>query len=372
MSRPERRREKKPRNKTARRLCIRLVLSIILITAIFYVTAYILMDMSIGIYVQLSRNYELVLILEGMMVLWLIIIMLLFKRHSSHINEIMEAAKRALAMDDQPIVTSRALSDFQYSLMVARDQALRSMLQSRELEQRKSDLIVYLAHDLKTPLTSVIGYLTLLNDHPELDQALRAEYTGVALSKAERLEELINEFFDITRFSLMDIKLEPRRCDLSLMLEQVAYEFNPSLAERSLRWKLNIAPGLKIVCDPDKLERVFENVIRNAVNYSYSGTIIVMSARPAPEGVRVCVINRGRTIPPDSLKHLFDQFYRADASRSSSSGGAGLGLSIARRITELHGGTIKAESASETIRFTVLLPLDCQKIVGNDAENDKN
>lgn len=360
-------------NKTARRMCRRLAFSVIMITVVFAGIIIFLIDFADGLWVNLyAFNYEVLMISYGIMALWGLVILFVMYRHALRINEIIQTTYRTLALDDQPIVMSRSLSDIQLDMMAAREQALRTILQSRELEQRKSDLIVYLAHDLKTPLTSVIGYLTLLNDHPELDTALRAEYTGVALSKAERLEELINEFFDITRFSLMDIKLQPRRCNLSRMLEQVAYEFNPALGERGLRWKLNIAPKLEIVCDPDKLERVFENIIRNAVSYSYQDTVVLLSARPVREGVRVCVINRGKTIPPDSLKHLFDQFYRADTARSSSSGGAGLGLSIARRITELHGGTIKAESANETIRFTVILPLDYQKIVRNPAENDKN
>ncbi len=368
------RKRKKP-NKVAHRLTLRLVLSILVFTTAAIIGMLIVLEMSEGVLMWISyamAMLEVRLLLYVIAAVWLLAIIILFKRHEAHISEIIETTYRTLALDDQPIVMSRALADVQYNMMAAREQALRTMLQSREIEQRKSDLIVYLAHDLKTPLTSVIGYLTLLNDHPELDMALRAEYTGVALSKAERLEELINEFFDITRFSLMDIKLEPKRCNLSRMLEQVAYEFNPALSERGLSWKLNITPGLEIVCDPDKLERVFENIIRNAVSYSYADTIVLLSARRTRDGVRVCVINRGKTIPPDSLKHLFDQFYRADAARSSSSGGAGLGLAIAHRITELHGGTIKAESANETIRFTVLLPLDYQKIARNSAENDKN
>lgn len=126
-------------------------------------------------------------------------------------------------------------------------------------------------------MTSVIGYLTLLRDEPQISQELRARYTGIALDKAERLEELVNEFFDITRFNLTTLALEPERINLSRMLEQIASEFLPILAEKELRWRLDIQPGVEIVGDPDKLERVLDNLIRNAVNYSYAQTEIALS-----------------------------------------------------------------------------------------------
>ena len=151
---------------------------------------------------------------------------------------------------------------------------MRSAMHAREAEQRKNDLIVYLAHDLKTPLTSIIGYLTLLRDEPELSPAMRAKYTGIALDKAERLETLINEFFEITRFSLTHLTLQREEVNLTRMLEQVTFEFQPVLAEMDLVWDLSLPPDVVVVCDPDKLERVFDNLLRNANNYSYPGTLI--------------------------------------------------------------------------------------------------
>lgn len=225
-------------------------------------------------------------------------------------------------------------------------------------EQRKNDLIVYLAHDLKTPLTSVIGYLTLLRDEPEISQELRCRYTGIALEKAERLEDLINEFFDITRFNLTSLTLETERINLSRMLEQLISESSPILDEKELWWRTDISPGIEFVGDANKLARVFDNLIRNAVNYSYAGSEIYFSAQNTDGQIRLFIKNHGKTIPADKLEHLFDQFYRVDASRASATGGAGLGLAIAKEIVELHGGNISAESEEESISFLVIFPAD--------------
>lgn len=228
---------------------------------------------------------------------------------------------------------------------------------AREAEQRKNDLIVYLAHDLKTPLTSVIGYLTLLRDEPQISPEMRARYTGIALDKAERLEDLINEFFDITRFNLSHIELDRRPTDLTRMVEQVVSEFGPMLAEQQLTCRTDLPPKLEYSCDPDKMARVFDNLLRNACHYSYPNTRIDIIARVVDGAAVLTFANAGRTIPPEKLDRIFEQFFRLDESRATRTGGAGLGLAIARQIVELHGGTITAESADEHIVFTLQLPL---------------
>ncbi len=294
---------------------------------------------------------------------WTIITYLFFQKPLRYLDEVVEASEKLAQPDNTPIVLSAAMKNVQDELNLVREQAFRNAMAAKEAEQRKNDLVVYLAHDLKTPLTSVIGYLTLLRDEPQISQELRAKYTGIALDKAERLETLINEFFDITRFNLTHLTLEPEPVNLTRLLEQITFEFNPELAEKSLRWELDLAPDVRLVCDPDKLERVFDNLIRNAINYSYPDTGIFVSMKPSGSHVTVRIEDRGRTIPPEKLDRIFEQFFRLDTSRSSATGGAGLGLAIAKEIVELHGGTITAESANEHIIFTVVLPMDCQKIV---------
>lgn len=273
-----------------------------------------------------------------------------------YLDEVIAAAEQLAHPDETPIRLSPAMASVQDELNMVREGALRSAIRAREAEQRKNDLIVYLAHDLKTPLTSVIGYLTLLRDEPQLSPETRAKYTGIAWEKAQRLETLINEFFEITRFSLSQITLQEECVNLTRMLEQITFEFQPALAEKDLSWELSLAPDVVGLCDPDKLERVFDNLLRNAINYSYHSTAIRVSLEKTSESIVVTVKNSGQTIPPEKLARIFEQFFRLDASRSSSSGGAGLGLAIAKEIVELHGGTIRAESAEDAVSFTVTLP----------------
>lgn len=208
----------------------------------------------------------------------------------------------------------------------------------------------------------MIGYLSLLQDEPEISQELRAKYTGIALNKARRLEELINQFFEITRFQLTHMELEWETIHFSRMLEQTAFEFQPILEEKHLQLQTEIAPDVKLTCDPDKLERVVDNLIRNAISYSYPDTAISLEMHTTEEYAVLTICNTGRTISPEKLDRIFEQFFRGDSSRATATGGAGLGLAIAKQITELHGGTIKADSRNEQIRFTVTLPLR-QKIV---------
>ena len=288
---------------------------------------------------------------------WLVITIGFWISTLRHLHELVSASKHLTMQPDEPIRLPNAMKEIQDELNEVREQAQRNAYLAKEAEQRKNDLIVYLAHDLKTPLTSVIGYLTLLSEEPDISAAMRARYTGIALEKAQRLETLINEFFDITRFNLTAMQLDKMDIDLSMMLEQLSSEFAPVLAEQELGLESRIQPGIRFVCDPDKLERVFDNLLRNAMNYSYKNTQISLTMGLEDGWICIRCKNRGRTIGKEKLAHIFEQFYRLDSSRSTATGGAGLGLAIAKEIVELHQGKITAESEDETITFTVLLPV---------------
>ncbi len=288
---------------------------------------------------------------------WGLVTYYFFAKPLRYLDEIILAAEKLSKSVEEPVVLPPAMKHVQDELNLIREQARYHAIQVKEAEQRKNDLLVYLAHDLKTPLTSVIGYLTLLRDEPQISDRLRERYVGIALDKAGRLEELLYEFFDITRFSLTAISLEKERVNMSRMLEQLASEFEPVLSQSSLRWRTDIERDVEAVCDPDKLERVFDNLIRNAACYAYPDTEVFLSLKRLGDSVQICVKNAGKTIPPEKLSRVFEQFFRLDSSRASATGGAGLGLAIAKEIVELHGGSIRAESADESVRFIVMLPV---------------
>lgn len=228
--------------------------------------------------------------------------------------------------------------------------------------QRKNDLITYLAHDLKTPLASVIGYLSLLDEAQDMPIVQKAKYVGIALNKAYRLEDLINEFFEITRFNLQSIVLNKGKINLTFMLQQMADEFYPMLAPQRKQVTVHVPDVLTLLGDADNLARVFNNILRNAIAYSYDNSVIDIFAVQQGGNIVITFTNQGDPIPLQKLDTIFEKFYRLDSSRSTNKGGAGLGLAIAKEIVTAHGGTITAESSKEHTVFTVTLPISDTEI----------
>ena len=271
-------------------------------------------------------------------------------RIGAAVHQVVDETGEKVSLPGELAPLERDLRSIQASLAAGRAQA-------KEAEQRRQDLVAFLAHDLKTPLTSVLGYLNLLRDDPGLTAEQRAKYTGIALDKANRLGELIGEFFDITRMDFAALGERGELIQLSLLLEQLSDEFYPAFAEKDLTCRCDIAPRLTVRGNADKLARVFDNVLRNAVSYSAPGGEVEIWAAEHEGWAEIAIRNQGLEIPEQELTNIFQKFYRLDQARSTRTGGAGLGLAIAREIVERHGGTIRAESDGRRTSFVIRLPL---------------
>lgn len=312
---------------------------------------------ALNLYQIYIRNNKSEILTVCIMALMLVAFYLALGRFTHWLEDIRAATRHLVEEQEDPVVLPRELSPIQDDLNAIRVQLAARERSSKEAEQRKGDLVAFLAHDLKTPLTSVVGYLTLLHDDPGLDPEQRAKFTGIALDKALRLEELLGEFFDISKMDLDSGAGEKVPIQLSMLLEQLADEFYPLFADKNLTCAPNIQPHLVVQGDPDKLARVFDNVLRNAVSYSIPGGTVDVLAKAVGSRAEITIQDEGLEIPEGELANIFEKFYRLDAARSTRTGGAGLGLAIAKEIVELHGGTIRCENNGKLTSFIISLPL---------------
>jgi len=291
-----------------------------------------------------------------------LIFLIIFFRFSiswftQYFDELSIGMDQLLEESDEEITLAPELDFMENKLNQIKRNIEKQKKAALDAEKRKNDLVVYLAHDLKTPLTSVIGYLSLLNEAPDMPPEQKAKYVGITLEKAYRLEQLINEFFEITRFNLQTIVLNKEKINLLFMLQQMADEFYPILTPQGKQVSVHAPEGLTLWGDPDKLARVFNNILKNAIAYSYENSTIEISAKQEDNYIVISFTNQGNPIPQAKLDTIFEKFYRLDSARSTNTGGAGLGLAIAKEIVNAHEGTISVESNTENTVFTVKLPI---------------
>jgi len=249
-----------------------------------------------------------------------------------------------------------SLPEMQPVMQAMFDNAQKDKKAAEEAEKRKSDLILYLAHDLKTPLTSTIGYLNLLHDSEDLEEAKREAYTEIALEKAMRLEALTEQFFEIGRLNLHDITLERSLFSLNIMLAQMVEEFFPLLESNNKTVRILIDEDIQVLGDSGLLARAFNNVLQNAIIYGDQHSSITIKAVKRDGVLGLTIDNMGETIPQEQLDQIFDKFFRLEEARTSASGGSGLGLAIAKEIITQHGGAITAQSNYGKTEFIITLP----------------
>ena len=251
--------------------------------------------------------------------------------------------------------------DDEFSAMAANLNKMSSdirklMDKEREAERTKNELITNVAHDLRTPLTSIIGYLELLAGNTQIPQEMQHKYIEIAYSKSRRLEKLIEDLFGFTKLNYGKIAMHIGQIDIVKLLEQLLEEAYPNFEEKNLSYDLQSNVPAKIIsADGNLLARLFDNLIGNAIKYGADGKRVLVKIHGEEDTVTVSVTNFGRVIPADELPLLFNKFYRVEQSRSATTGGTGLGLAIAKEIVDMHGGTIRGASDLNGTVFTVKL-----------------
>lgn len=241
-----------------------------------------------------------------------------------------------------------------------------AMEEERAIEKSKDELITNVSHDIRTPLTSIIGYLGLIEDKQYKNEEELLAYTHVAYLKAKQMSLLVEDLFEYTKVRQRSTPLNITKFNLVQLLEQLEVEFQIDAEQKGVGIELEVSnPEIFIEADAEKLVRVFNNLLSNALKYGENATLLQIKAQKIDERVMISVSNDGESIPEDSLKMLFERFYRVEASRSTETGGTGLGLAIAQSIVELHGGTIQAQSNENATAFIIYLPMKSKEISKN-------
>ena len=310
-------------------------------------------------FVYIRSNIE-YLMFYAFLIFFIIFMRMLILRFTRYFDEIIAGVDQ-LVTGDEPIVLSPELDFMEIRLTEVRRQLQAAAAAEREAEKKKNDFLLYLAHDIRTPLTSVVGYLSLLRQFPEQGVEIERKYLNIVLDKALQLQKLVEEFFDVTRLTFQQVTLDVKPVDIGCMLMQLADEAYPMAHAAGMTVRLSVqSEPMMVSADPDKLARALQNLLRNAVSYGQKGEILI-SAHQEENQCALSVSNRGQ-VPQEELDRFFERFYRGDPSRGSapngnSTGGAGLGLVIARDIIRLHGGSISAGCQDGWITFRVLLPV---------------
>lgn len=302
----------------------------------------------------ITNNMQFILTIVIIVFVFLLFCMLLHS-YKKYFDEVVWGIDK-LMEDDGIISLSPELETVERKLVYVKQALETRANEAGRAEQQKNDLVVYLAHDIKTPLTSVIGYLCLLDENPDMSDEKKSKYIHTAWEKANRLRTLVNEFFDITRSRSEESPLQKTKTDLYYMLVQISEELYPQLEACKKHIENHVDEDIVVYGDSEKLARVFNNILKNAIAYSSENSIISVSAREHSDKTVIKFENSGE-IPEDKLNLIFDKFYRLNHARQSETGGSGLGLAIAKDIISLHGGQIRAESSNGHTAFIIEIPL---------------
>ena len=288
---------------------------------------------------------------------------LLFQSRSMRYISRISSAMREIAEGDLNITLDvegdDEFADMAENLNNMVEELRQLMDKERESERTKNELITNVAHDLRTPLTSIIGYLELLSGPVKLNEEMQKKYLDITYKKSKRLQKLIEDLFGFTKLNYGKISMKVSKVDIVKLLSQMLEEFYPNFMEKNLAYELQSNVTVKVItADGNLLARLFDNLINNAIKYGSEGKKIIVKVDATDTVVTVSVTNFGYVIPKEELPLLFEKFYRVEQSRSVNTGGTGLGLAIAKNIVDMHGGTIGVTSDLNGTVFTVKLKVD--------------
>ncbi len=260
--------------------------------------------------------------------------------------------------EEIPVRSNDEFSEIADSINEMRKNLGETLAQQKMVEQTKDELITNVAHDLRTPLTSILGYLDLLSQKDVLTEEQQQKYLGIVSSKARQLETLIKDLFDYTRYDRGKVQIKKDIIDLNLFMPQLVDEFYPSFMDNHLVCETHFSEGsLNIEANGELLARAIGNLVSNAIKYGADGKLVEVYTGHLSDYAFVAVVNYGKIIPSEDLEKIFDKFYRVENSRSLKTGGTGLGLAIAKNIVNLHNGNIWAVSGENGTRFQIEIPL---------------
>lgn len=242
------------------------------------------------------------------------------------------------------------------------DSTVRSMKEEREIEKSKDELIINVSHDLRTPLTSIIGYLGLIENHQYRSEEEIVQFANIAYNKAQQMKSMVDDLFEYTKVQFNAEKPKFVEVDLTQLLEQVSASFELEAEKHGIQMQTDFAQSpLMVEVVPDKIGRVFSNLVPNALKYGDGSSYIRIATQVKDDQVDITVANDGVPIPEESVQHLFERFYRVESSRSKQTGGTGLGLAIVQSIIETHHGHVGVKSDESATTFTVTIPLQQPK-----------
>lgn len=338
------------------------LVELFLVTNVSMIARYLEESGRMGRLVQAVLEYHTAVVLTYVilgLILFSVTFMILqepYIRYISHISDAVQSISEGKLNTSIDIIGDDEFSSMASNLNKMVEDIRELMDKEREAERTKNELITNVAHDLRTPLTSIIGYLELLAGNTKIEPKLQHKYIEIAYGKARRLEKLIEDLFGFTKLNYGRISMHVTQLDIVKLLSQLLEEAYPSFVDKNLSYDFQSnVPAKMITADGNLLARLFDNLIGNAIKYGADGKRVVVKLQGGEDVVTVSVTNFGYVIPSEELPLIFNKFYRVEQSRSAHTGGTGLGLAIVKEIVDMHGGAIDVASDLNGTVFTVKL-----------------